>query len=235
MNICSFGCDQPAIKLFKSGNFCCSVSTSKCPAQKAKNGAGVKKFISKFDDPNKRWKNGHPKGMTGKEPSIKGCTFDEFYGTRAEDIKAKHKNACQGRTPVKHTEETKKRLSEVARDRNLGGYVKGSGRGKKGWCRGFFCDSSWELAFVLYHTDHGNEIARCNKPRIYEFDGKIKKYFPDFIVGGVTYEIKGYRTQQWDAKAKANPDVIALFEKDLKPIFTYVISQYGKDFISLYE
>lgn len=37
-----------------------------------------------------------------------------------------------------HSKETKERLSQVAKERKLGGYVKGSGRGKKGWYKGFF-------------------------------------------------------------------------------------------------
>lgn len=131
--------------------------------------------------------------------------------------------------------ERRRKIREVAIKRKLGGYQPGSGRGKKGWCRGFFCDSSWELAFVLYHTDHGSDIKRCKTPRTYEFKGKIKRYFPDFVVNGSTYEIKGYKTEQWDAKQKANPDVIPIFETDLKPILNYVVDKYGKDYISMYE
>jgi hypothetical protein len=37
------------------------------------------------------------------------------------------------------------------------------------------------------------------------------------------------------AKIKANPDVVVLYEKDLKPVFEYVTQVYGKDFIRLYE
>lgn len=134
-----------------------------------------------------------------------------------------------------HTEKTKQRLSEVAKERKIGGYVQGSGRGKKGWYKGFFCDSSWELAYVIYCLDHNIDIKRNTEKRQYVWNGKVKNYIPDFIVEGITIEVKGYKTKQWLAKLEANPDVQVLYEKDLKPIFTYVISEYGKDFTSLYE
>lgn len=136
---------------------------------------------------------------------------------------------------ITHTEETKQRLSEVAKERKLGGYVQGSGRGKKGWYKGFFCDSSWELAYVVYCLDHNIDIKRNTEKRKYSWNGVVKNYIPDFIVQGVLTEIKGYKTEQWLAKLEANPDVKVLYEKDLEPVLAYVKSKYGKDFISLYE
>lgn len=134
-----------------------------------------------------------------------------------------------------HTAETKKRLSEVAKERKLGGYVQGSGRGKKGWYKGFFCDSSWELAYVIYCLEHNIDIKRNTEKRKYNWNGETKNYIPDFVVQGTITEVKGYKTEQWLAKLESNPDVIVLYEKDLQPILDYVKSKYGKDFISLYE
>lgn len=134
-----------------------------------------------------------------------------------------------------HSEETKQRLSKVAKERNLGGYNPGSGRGKKGWYKGFFCDSSWELAYVIYCLEHNKEIKRNTEKRQYVWEGKIKNYIPDFIVEGSLTEIKGYKTEQWAAKLAANPDVTVLYEAELLPILEYVKSKYGNDFIRLYE
>jgi hypothetical protein len=134
-----------------------------------------------------------------------------------------------------HTDDTKKRLSEIAKNRNLGGYVRGSGRGKKGWYKGFFCDSSWELAYVIYCLEHNIDIKRNTEKRQYVWQGLVKNYIPDFIVSGNLVEIKGYKTKQWLAKISANPDVNILYEKDLKPVLEYVKSKYGKNFINLYE
>ena len=134
-----------------------------------------------------------------------------------------------------HTEKTKKHLSEVAKRRKLGGYVRGSGRGKKGWYKGFFCDSSWELAYVVYCLEHNIDIERNTEKRKYIWQGKIKNYIPDFIVKDTIVEIKGYKTEEWLAKLKANPDVKVLYEKDLKSMLNYVVMKYDKDFIKLYE
>jgi hypothetical protein len=134
-----------------------------------------------------------------------------------------------------HTTKTKQRLSAVAKERNLGGYVQGSGRGKKGWYNGFFCDSSWELAYVIYCLEHSIDIKRNIEKRQYIWNGEIKTYIPDFVVNGDLIEIKGYKTKQWLAKLAANPDVTVLYEKDLGHVFDYVKNKYGSDFIALYE
>lgn len=127
------------------------------------------------------------------------------------------------------------KISNFAKSRNFGGYVRGSGRGKKGWYKGFFCDSSWELAYVVYCLEHNICIERNTEKRQYIWQGMIKNYIPDFIVNGILTEVKGFKTEQWLAKLEANPDVIVLYEKDLEPVLGYVKSKYGKDFISLYE
>ena len=118
---------------------------------------------------------------------------------------------------------------------NNGGYRQGSGRGKKGWYKGFFCDSSWELAYVIYCLDHSINIKRNTEKRTYEYKGKVKNYIPDFIVEDEIVEIKGFETKEWLAKLKSNPDVKVLYEKELQPILDYVIMKYGKKFIELYE
>lgn len=134
-----------------------------------------------------------------------------------------------------HTEATKTKLSKVAKERNLGGYVKGSGRGQKGWYKGFFCDSSWELAFIIYYIDHNLAIKRNGEKRKYYYNGKTKNYIPDFITDEGLVEIKGYRTKEWEAKLAANPDIKVYYENDLNDVFEYVHSKYGKNYINLYD
>ena len=41
-----------------------------------------------------------------------------------------------------------------------GGLRHGSGRGKKGWYKGYWCDSTWELAWVIYQLDNGKVPVR---------------------------------------------------------------------------
>jgi len=159
--------------------------------------------------------------------------------TTPQDVRDKIANSLKGvatgkgSTPEKELER-KKKITEKAKLNN-GGHRQGSGRGKKGWYKGFFCDSSWELAFIIYCLDNGIEIARNTDRRTYEWEGKSRTYIPDFIVEGVVTEVKGYKTEQWLAKHEANPDVEVLYEKELRPILDYVKDKYGKDFINLYE
>jgi len=129
----------------------------------------------------------------------------------------------------------RKKLSVIAKERKLGGYVKGSGRGKKGWYKGIFCDSSWELAYVIYCFDNGIDIKRNTEKRKYPFEGKVKNYIPDFLVEEKLIEIKGYVTDEWKAKIRFNPDVQVLYEKDLIDILSYVKDKHGKDYVKLYE
>ena len=134
-----------------------------------------------------------------------------------------------------HSEESKRLISEAAKKRGLGGYVKGSGRGNKGWYSGYFCDSSWELAYLVYHLDNNIEIKRNTEKRSYVWEGANRNYLPDFIVGGCLIEIKGFRTEQWEAKIEHNPDVVVLYKNEMKSFLDYAINTYGKDFIKLYQ
>ena len=189
------------------------------------------------DNPNrvpfKRSPNaGRKKGCTAWN---KGKSYEETYGIeKAEEIRVKASNALKGRGHP-HSDETKRRLSKIAKLRNFGGYQQGSGRGKKGWYKGFFCDSSWELAFLVYCLDHNIPIERNKEKRSYLWKGKTYNYIPDFIVDGSIVEIKGYKSNKWLAKHECNSDIKVYYEEDMKKYFNYVHNEYGKDFINLYE
>ena len=174
--------------------------------------------------------NAHPK--KGSTNWAKGLTKDTDSRIKAKPHRLGKRF---GASLNGHTAETKERLSVVAKSRNLGGYVKGSGRGKKGWYNGIFCDSSWELVYVIYCLDHNIQIVRNTDCLLYEYNGQTRKYIPDFIVDDMYVEIKGYITEQWLAKLEYNKNVKVLYEKDLQPVFEYVINKYGKDFIKLYH
>ena len=132
--------------------------------------------------------------------------------------------------------ERKKKISETMILRRIGGYRKGSGRGKQGWYKNYWCDSSWELAYVIYNLEHNIKIER-NKERFeYIFNDRLYKYMPDFIVNGNFIEVKGYITEQVKAKINQFPKkLIVIDKKDIIPYLEYVISKYGKDFVNLYN
>lgn len=117
-----------------------------------------------------------------------------------------------------------------------GGLREGSGRSKSGWYKGYYCGSSYELAWVIYNIDHKIKFERNYEGFDYIFEGEEHKYYPDFIQGDVYYEIKGFKRKNDEAKFKYFPYKLkVLFKKDLKKVFKYVIKNYGKDFIKLYE
>ena len=106
-----------------------------------------------------------------------------------------------------------------------------TGRGKKGWYKGFFCSSTYELAYVIYCLDHNIPISRCSKTYDYTYRGKSHKYYPDFIINNKEIiEIKGFWTELVDIKTKAVNDmpIKVLYYKDLKEIFDYISTTYNK-------
>lgn len=68
-------------------------------------------------------------------------------------------------------------------------------------------------------------------------------YYPDFLVSGKLVEIKGYDSEQVQAKVRAVPQPVKLlFYEDLQPYMNYVDSKYGtyhtkkhNNYVSLYE
>lgn len=130
--------------------------------------------------------------------------------------------------------------SKEAINRQLGGYHKKSGRGKKGWYKGYWCDSSWELAYVIYNIDHNIEFKRNTIGFEYTFNGKIYKYYPDFILKDNSYiEIKGYYSELTHIKHKSfismGYKLIVIDKNTITPYLKYTINKYGKNFINLYE
>lgn len=118
---------------------------------------------------------------------------------------------------------------------HTGGYRKGSGHGKSGWYKGIHCDSTWELAFLIYHFDNNLKIERCKEQRKYIYNGKEHTYFPDFVTDKGIIEIKGYSTPQWEAKQEQNKDIITLYKKDIQSYINYVKEKYGNDLETLYD
>lgn len=119
---------------------------------------------------------------------------------------------------------------------SLGGYRLGSGRSKCGWYKGFYCGSSWELAYLIWCLDHNTTVQRCNETFDYIFEGRKRLYMPDFKIDDTYVEIKGFMTKQVEEKIKQFPKkLLILSREDLSHVFDYVMNKYGKDFVNLYE
>ncbi len=178
---------------------------------------------------------GWNKGLT-KETDKRIKNAAEKLHERYE--KGEIKTWCDGLTK-ENDERIKKyaqKISRTAKEHGLsGGYRKGIGRGKKGWYKGIFCDSSWELAFVIYHIDHNISIKRCEEKLEYEMNGRVRKYLPDFVVGNKIIEIKGWRDESSIIKEKNFPNILIIDKMSIIPYLEYVTNKYGKNFIRLYE
>jgi hypothetical protein len=119
----------------------------------------------------------------------------------------------------------------------MGGIRHGSGRGKQGWYKGSYCNSSWELAWVIYNLEHDIKFTRNTKGFEYNFNGMKHRFYPDFILENGDYvEIKGYMDKKNIEKiSQFSCKLTILLRKDIKPYIEYVIQKYGKNFIGLYE
>ena len=235
---CAFGCNLKATHQFKNGNWCCSPSSSSCPALKKRNSEALK-GRNPFEH------REHPRGMLGKTSWNKGKTAATSPSS-AKAVKAlkatrKANPDCVGFTKgSKHSPESLEKIQ--AGSAGNGGYRPGSGRGMKGWYKGIQCDSSWELAFVLWCELRGRQVKRAKRVFQYRYLGKLRCYHPDFryktASGTWKYlEIKGYISAQWRAKKSAFPkELLVISTKGMqRHILPEVIAAYGKDFVRLYE
>lgn len=165
----------------------------------------------------------------GATPWNKGLTKDTDSRVKSYAEKHLHNTYWLGKH---HSLETRRKLSKS------GGYRYGSGLGKHGRYKGYKCDSSWELAYVIYNLEHNITFERNRERFQYRIDGKLHHYTPDFICDGKYVEIKGYINEKWKAKVEQFPKdktLLILYKTDMKPYLDYVVNKYGKDFIKLYE
>lgn len=128
-----------------------------------------------------------------------------------------------------------RKLSLALKGKN-GGIRCGGGRGKHGWYKGYRCNSSWELAFVVYNLDHNIKFERNTKGFEYRYKNKNYKYYPDFLMeDGSFVEIKGYMDDKNEAKVNQFKNQLEIIDEiKIKAYINYVIEKYGKDFINLY-
>lgn len=211
-------CGKVMIEKFGSGRFCskkCANTRNHSPIEKE----NISRGLLKYNRTHSR------KNINRKHP-IKYCIC-------GKELKSDNKTGFCWNCLV-NTEQGQKKLSEI--NKNTGGYRKGSGVGKHGWYRGFYCDSSWELAYVIFNLEHGIEFKRNKKGFKYIYNNKSHRYFPDFIEDNIYIEIKGYTNKLWEAKKNQFPHKLKVIGKEtIKPYLEYVIKKYGENFCDLYE
>ena len=152
----------------------------------------------------------------------------------------KPKSSSQKCCSQKCGHESTKRSGVLLGNKNgtRGGYREKGGRGKQGWYKGYYCNSSWELAWVMYNLDHGIEFDRNTKGFQYSFNGKVYNFYPDFKIKNTEdfVEVKGYLDEKNKAKISSFPHKLTVLgKKEIVPFIKYAKSKYGEDYINLYE
>lgn len=116
--------------------------------------------------------------------------------------------------------------------------TKGTGKGKRGWYLGYWCDSSWELAWVMFNLDHNIPFKRNLQGFQYTYGGQTRLFYPDFIVDGGYVEIKGWSCDQTESKLTQFRKLYSLTllgQKEIQPYLEHAKRKYGKDFVKLYS
>ena len=132
--------------------------------------------------------------------------------------------------------ERKKKISNSMKGNTNWMYNKHHGNAKQGWYNGIHCDSTWELAFLVYYKEHNLYIERCKEQYDFIWENKIHKYIPDFITDEGIIEIKGRKTKKSLEKENQFPQVKVIDTNLIKPYLDYVINKYGDNFWKvLYE
>lgn len=102
------------------------------------------------------------------------------------------------------------------------------------------CDSGWELAFILYYTDLGFKVTRCTESFNYwhPVENRNARYYPDFIIDNIYYEVKGIVDNIALAKGKhfpSNKILVLVGPQQFDHILRYCEDRYGEDFYRLYD
>ena len=176
----------------------------------------------------------------GRIPWNKGLTAEtnESLANASKKLKEKYSTGqlvaynpmVDPEVRVKHKESMKKAYSNYTR--------RTPGKFKYGWYNGIWCDSSWELAYLLYCIDNDIKIERNKLGFSYIWEGSVHTYFPDFYLpdSHTFIEIKGYKSKRDEAKIdQFTKTLIVIGANEIKDILTYVQNIYGKQFTDLYE
>lgn len=233
--LCFYGCGQVATYELKCGRGCCSEFATQCPAMRKKNSEALKARIASGNFQSNFFRSDGTHVRTGRAAPNKGKPCSEEQKVKISDA-LKGKSTVASFTPEQKAH-WRQQISDGLRRVEAGGYRRGSGRGKKGWYQGFWCDSSWELAWVLFHLDLGIPFARNQDRFRYLFDGVWSSYTPDFkMTDGSYVEVKGYLSPRVAAKVASVPGKIVVMGQDeMTPILRYAVEKFGKDFVKLYD
>lgn len=173
-------------------------------------------------NPNRRVRIGWAKGLT-KDSNM----YVKLHG---ETYSKNHKLGLHKKVENPSTRpDVRKKISQSMLGNHNNNPSK-TGRGKKGWYKGFYCSSTYELAFIIYCLDNNIPVKKYKGYYLYEYKNKTHRYYPDFIINDTIVEIKGFWTEQVEAKTQSVKDkhIMVLYKKDMKDVFDYIKEKYDK-------
>lgn len=235
---CQYGCGNKASYVLKNGVHCCSSSANKCPALRIKNSNGLKR---KHEEVKKLTGNANFYDYQLLPEETKKCMSWNKGHTKQTHSSVKQ----QSETFHQNLNDGKFKPSWLGRHHtkeSLDSLVRGMINSKKfGKCRGRYknyrYDSSWELAWIVYHLDNNIPFERNYKGYYYisPKDNKRHKYYPDFIIDDTIIEIKGWVNDVSLAKINAVKNdyklkIIMIDKTDIQKYIEYAILKYGEHF-----
>ena len=216
-------CGKIMLEKFGSGKFC-----SRSCANTRDRTEDTKKNIGRSVSNTSQVKQVKQKNIDAYEQNPKYCKICQ----EKIDYDRRFSNTCKNR-------DCQIAWTALQSKGKTGGIRIGSGTGKHGWYKGYYCDSSYELAYVIYNLDHNISFQRNTK--YYDYigdDNKLHKYYPDFIENNYLIEIKGYLTETVHRKISSVDDmpIKILMKKDIQHMIDYVKQTYNcSDITTLYQ
>lgn len=222
MYICE-KCGKETIEKFGSGRFC-----SRACANSREHSDATKKKISRSCSDANRAKQTKQKNVSIYNENPKYCVV---CNTKIE-YDRRFANTCTNR-------DCKPQWISIQSKGNGGFRLNSHSYGKHGIYKGYRCDSTYELVYIIYNLDHGIYFERNTTGYPYEYEDTLHTYYPDFrLADGSLVEIKGQVTELAHLKLNAVHDtsIKMLTKADLKYAFDHVKQNYSyKRLEDLYE
>jgi hypothetical protein len=171
-------------------------------------------------NPNKKIKTASM-GMSGKKGANQytyGAKMDDETRNKIREstIRLNVERWGNPQNRIKHSEAMKRAVAN-----NPEAYTSSNrGRTKQIIYKGIKFQGSWELTFFKWCEDKNITCERNTEGFAYEWNG-IRTYFPDFYLPSYDsyVEVKGYKTEQDDAKWKQFPKkLLTVVKKDIDNI-----------------
>lgn len=104
---------------------------------------------------------------------------------------------------------------------------------KKGTALGVSFDSFAEFTFKTYQEKVKHAIVERNLKAAHlsyvDDTGKVRKWYPDFIVNGVYFEVKGIVRPKDECKRRQHPEVEWVYQPDIKQMAKELDTAFGKE------